>query len=136
IVDGAAPFVMARGLVDAVIVGADRICANGDVANKVGTYALALGAARAGIPFVVVAPESSIDMATASGDQVEIEERPAEEVTGVGGMRTSPQGTRALNPAFDLTPRDLVTAIVTDRRSIRVDRGETLAATPLTFALS
>lgn len=136
IVDGAAPFVMARGLVDAVIVGADRICANGDVANKVGTYALALGAARAGIPFVVVAPESSIDMATASGDQVEIEERPAEEVTGVRGMRTSPQGTRALNPAFDLTPRDLVTAIVTDRRVIRIDRGETLAATPLTFALS
>jgi methylthioribose-1-phosphate isomerase len=136
IVDGAGPFVMTRGLVDAVIVGADRICANGDVANKVGTYALALGAARAGLPFIVVAPESSIDMTTAGGDQVDIEERPAAEVTGFRDVRTAPEGTAALNPAFDITPHALVTAVVTDRRVVRLDQGETLADTPLTLALS
>ena len=136
IVDGAAPAVMARGLVDAVIVGADRICADGDVANKVGTFALALGAARARIPFVVVAPESSIDMATPSGDLVAIEERSADEVTGFRGQRTAPAGTPAFNPAFALTPHDLVTAIVTERRVVRLDAGETLAGTPLTLALT
>ncbi|MFC7530327.1 S-methyl-5-thioribose-1-phosphate isomerase [Actinoplanes sp. GCM10030250] len=114
-VDSAGPFLMARGEVDAVILGADRICANGDVINKIGTYSHALGAQRAGIPFLVVAPESTVDLDTPSGAQVEIEDRGAGEVTAFGD---------AVNPAFDITPHDLVTAIVTDRRVIRVDRGE------------
>ncbi|GAA2882357.1 methylthioribose-1-phosphate isomerase [Actinoplanes cyaneus] len=114
-VDSAGPFLMARGEVDAVILGADRICANGDVINKIGTYAHALGARRAGLPFVVVAPESTVDVATPTGAHVEIEDRGAAEVTAWGD---------AANPAFDVTPHDLVTAIVTDRRVIRLDRGE------------
>jgi S-methyl-5-thioribose-1-phosphate isomerase len=123
-VDGAGPFLMARGEVDAVIVGADRICANGDVVNKVGTYAHALGAKAAGIPFVVVAPESTVDDGTPSGDAVEIEDRGAAEVLGAACV----PGADAANPAFDVTPARLVTAIVTDRRVVRLDRGETLTA--------
>jgi S-methyl-5-thioribose-1-phosphate isomerase len=125
-VDGAGPFLMARGAVDAVILGADRICANGDVVNKVGTYAHALGAQRAGIPFLVVAPESTVDMSTPSGGAVEIEDRGADEVLAFRGTRTAPPGADAVNPAFDVTPHDLVTAIVTDRRVVRLDRGERL----------
>ncbi|XVU25232.1 S-methyl-5-thioribose-1-phosphate isomerase [Actinoplanes sp. CA-054009] len=109
-VDSAGPFLMARGEVDAVIVGADRICANGDVINKVGTYAHALGARRAGLPFVVVAPESTVDPDTATGLDVPIEDRGSAEVT---------PWAEAVNPAFDVTPYDLVTAIVTDQRVIR-----------------
>lgn len=109
-VDSAGPFLMARGEVDAVILGADRICANGDVINKIGTYAHALGARRAGIPFVVVAPESTVDADTPSGDAVPIEDRGAAEIT---------PWSDAVNPAFDVTPRDLITAIVTDQRVIR-----------------
>jgi methylthioribose-1-phosphate isomerase len=116
VVDGAAGSIIARGLVDAVVVGADRIAANGDVANKVGTYPLALAAARAGIPFVVAAPESTVDTATPDGAAIEIEERDAGEVLGKG--LTLP-ATQAWNPAFDVTPNDLVTAIVTDRRTWR-----------------
>jgi S-methyl-5-thioribose-1-phosphate isomerase len=114
-VDSAGPFLMARGEVDGVILGADRICANGDVINKIGTYAHALGARRAGLPFVVVAPESTVDADTPDGAAVEIEDRGAAEVTAF---------SEAVNPAFDVTPHDLVTAIVTDRRVIRLDRGE------------
>jgi methylthioribose-1-phosphate isomerase len=117
-VDGAGPFLMARGEVDGVVVGADRICANGDVINKVGTFAHALGAAHAGIPFVVVAPESTVDEATPAGAAVPIEERDAAEVLGFRGRRTAPEGSSAVNPAFDVTPVALVTAIVTDRRVI------------------
>jgi methylthioribose-1-phosphate isomerase len=113
-VDGAGPFLMARGEVDAVIVGADRICANGDVVNKVGTYAHALGARAAGIPFVVVAPESTVDLDTPSGDAVEIEDRGPAEVVSLA----APEGADAVNPAFDVTPHSLVTAIVTDRRVV------------------
>jgi S-methyl-5-thioribose-1-phosphate isomerase len=125
-VDGAGPFLMARGEVDAVIVGADRICANGDVVNKVGTYAHALGARAAGIPFVVVAPESTVDLDTPSGDVVEIEDRGAAEVMSFQGVASAPEGADAVNPAFDVTPHSLVTAIVTDRRVIRLDKGEAL----------
>ena len=114
-VDGAGPFLMARGEVNGVLLGADRICANGDVINKIGTYAHALGARRAGLPFVVVAPESTVDVATPSGDAVPIEDRGAAEVT---------PWSDAVNPAFDVTPRDLVTAIVTERRVIRLDLGD------------
>ncbi|GLY05156.1 MULTISPECIES: S-methyl-5-thioribose-1-phosphate isomerase [Actinoplanes] len=116
-VDSAGPFLMARGEVDAVILGADRICADGDVINKIGSYSHALGARRAGIPFIVVAPESTVDVATATGADVEIEDRGSAEVTA---------WSEAVNPAFDVTPHDLVTAIVTDRRVIRLDHGEKL----------
>ncbi|MGC9669104.1 S-methyl-5-thioribose-1-phosphate isomerase [Planosporangium sp. 12N6] len=126
-VDGAGPFLMSRGEVDAVILGADRICANGDVVNKVGTYAHALGARAAGIPFVVVAPESTVDLDTPSGDEVEIEDRGAAEVMSFHGVAAGPAGADAVNPAFDVTPHSLVTAIVTDRRVVRLDRGEKLA---------
>lgn len=119
-VDSAGAFLMARGEVDAVILGADRICANGDVVNKIGTYAHALGARRAGLPFVVVAPESTLDRDTADGAAVEIEDRGSAEVV----WPTGPDDVTAVNPAFDVTPADLVTAIVTERRVIRLDRGD------------
>jgi methylthioribose-1-phosphate isomerase len=117
--DGAGPFLIAQGRVDAVVVGADRVAANGDVANKIGTYSLALAARRAGIPFVVAAPESTIDAATASGADIPIELRADEEVTSFRGVPVAPAGSRALNYAFDVTPADLVTAIVTEDRLIR-----------------
>ena len=116
IVDGAGPSAIARGLVDAVVVGADRIAANGDVANKIGTYPLALAAARAGVPFVVAAPESTVDAATATGRDIVIEDRGADEVLCFGGRRSAPPGGTAWNPAFDVTPSDLVSAVVTERR--------------------
>ena len=119
VADGAGPFVISQGLSDAVVVGADRVAANGDVANKIGTYSLALAARRAGIPFVVSAPESTIDESTASGADIPIELRADEEVTSFQGVRAAPEGTRALNYAFDVTPADLVTAIVTENRVIR-----------------
>jgi methylthioribose-1-phosphate isomerase len=111
VVDGAGP-----SLVDAVVVGADRVAANGDVANKIGTYPLALAAARAGIPFVVAAPESTLDPDTADGASIEIEERAPAEVLVVGGVAAAPPGSAAWNPAFDVTPADLVTAVVTEQR--------------------
>ena len=119
IVDSAAASLIVGRKVDAVVVGADRIAANGDVANKVGTLGHALAARRAGIPFVVAAPESTIDPETASGAQITIEERDGAEVLAFAGRRIAPAHTLALNPAFDVTPADLVTAIVTERRVIR-----------------
>ncbi|TDV39690.1 S-methyl-5-thioribose-1-phosphate isomerase [Actinophytocola oryzae] len=118
VVDSAGPSVLARGLADAVVVGADRITANGDVVNKIGTYPLALAAARAGVPFVVAAPESTIDPALASGADVEIEVRDGREILGA-----LPE-TATLNLAFDVTPADLVTAIVTEERLVRPAAGE------------
>jgi S-methyl-5-thioribose-1-phosphate isomerase len=112
--DGAAPFLISQHLADAVVVGADRIAANGDVANKIGTYSLALAARAAGIPFLVAAPESTLDEATPSGAAIPIEQRADDEVTGPA----APEGTRALNYAFDITPAELVTAIVTEERLI------------------
>jgi methylthioribose-1-phosphate isomerase len=99
-------------MADAVVVGADRIAANGDVANKIGTFSLALAAHRADIPFVVAAPESTVDENTPSGAAIPIEQRADEELT----IPAAPSGTRALNYAFDVTPADLVTAIITERR--------------------
>ena len=125
LVDAAAASTLARGMADIVFIGADRITRNGDTANKVGSFALALAARHAGVPLLVVAPESTVDMATASGDDIEIEERGPDEVTTFRGVRSAPAGTRTLNPAFDVTPASLITAIVTDRRVIRLDRGET-----------
>lgn len=114
LVDSAGASAIAAGMVDCVLVGADRVCANGDVANKIGTYPLALAAARAGVPFVVVAPESTLDVDLPRGADIVIEERPASEVTSFGGVAVAPEGTAAFNPAFDVTPGDLVTAIITE----------------------
>jgi methylthioribose-1-phosphate isomerase len=113
--DGAAPFLISQGRADAVVVGADRIAANGDVANKIGTYSLALAARQAGIPFLVAAPESTIDQATPTGTAIPLERRADEEVT----EPAAPAGTKALNLAFDITPAELVTAVVTEDRLIR-----------------
>lgn len=113
-VDGAAPSTILRGLVDVAIIGADRITANGDTANKIGSVALALACARAGIPFVVAAPSSTVDLATPEGEGIEIEMRDPEEVVAVAGQRTAPQGAAGFNPAFDVTPHDLISAIVTE----------------------
>jgi len=118
IADAAGPFLISQGLVDAVVVGADRVAANGDVANKIGTYSLALAAQQARVPFVVVVPESTIDPATPDGGHIVVERRSEEEVTHVLGVLAAPDGTRALNYAFDITPAALVTAIVTEDRVI------------------
>jgi methylthioribose-1-phosphate isomerase len=115
IVDGAAAGLMRMGEVDAVVLGCDRVAANGDVANKVGTYGLALAAHAAGIPFVVVGPTSTIDADAASGDEIEIEERDADEVRHARGEALTVPGTRCRNPAFDVTPAEFVTALVTER---------------------
>jgi S-methyl-5-thioribose-1-phosphate isomerase len=126
VVDGAAAGLIAARRVDVVIVGADRVAANGDVVNKVGTFALALAAHRAGVPFIVAAPESTVDLATATGGDVHVEQRDEVEVLEVTGRRVAPEGTRALNPAFDVTPWDLVTALVTEARVVRLAVGERL----------
>ncbi|WP_229840085.1 S-methyl-5-thioribose-1-phosphate isomerase [Streptomyces roseolilacinus] len=118
-VDSAAAAAMARGMVDCVLVGADRIAANGDVANKIGTYGLAVAAARHGLPFVVVAPESSWDRELADGSGIVVEERDPGEVTGFAGASVAPAGAAVFNPAFDVTPADLVTAIVSEARVFR-----------------
>jgi methylthioribose-1-phosphate isomerase len=112
--DSAAGALMSRGLVDAVIVGADRIAANGDVANKIGTYAVAALADRHGVPFYVAAPRSTIDPDTPDGASIPIEERATEEVTSLRGVRVAPEGAGARNLAFDVTPYELVTGIVTE----------------------
>ncbi|MFJ8462634.1 S-methyl-5-thioribose-1-phosphate isomerase [Streptomyces swartbergensis] len=122
-VDSAAAGAMAHGLVDCVLVGADRIAANGDTANKIGTYGLAVAAARHGIPFVVVAPESTWDSSLADGSGIVIEERAAAEVTHLADRLCAPSDARAYNPAFDVTPAELITAIVTERRVFRPRRG-------------
>ena len=108
--DGAAPFLISQGLADAVVVGADRVAANGDVANKIGTYSLALAAHRAGIPFLVAAPESTLDEATPSGAAIPIEQRADEEVTRPGRSGRDP----GAQLAFDITPAELVSAVVTE----------------------
>jgi methylthioribose-1-phosphate isomerase len=128
IVDSAAGLLLRRGSVSCVIVGADRVAANGDVANKVGTYTLAILAHQHEVPFYVAAPTSSIDLATASGDDIPIEERSAEEVTSFAGVATAPEGTAALNPAFDVTPHQYITAIITERGIAREPYGESLSA--------
>lgn len=114
IADSAAAHLMKTGAVQWVIVGADRICANGDTANKIGTYQLAIAARFHGAKFMVVAPSSTVDMHTASGDAIEIEERDPAELLGIGGVRTVAEGVPAWNPVFDVTPAGLIDAIVTE----------------------
>ncbi len=115
IADNMAGALMGRGQVDVVVVGADRIARNGDVANKIGTYSVALLARAHGIPFYVAAPISTLDLSLADGSQIPIEERAPEEVTHHGGRRLAPQGVRVVNPAFDVTPASCVDAIITER---------------------
>jgi len=115
IADVAAGSVMRQGLVDLVVTGADRIAANGDTANKIGTYGVAVLARHHGIPFYVAAPFSTIDPAVATGAGIVIEERDAAEVRGVAGRQTAPAASPVFNPAFDVTPAELITAIITER---------------------
>jgi methylthioribose-1-phosphate isomerase len=126
ITDNMAGAMMRLGRVDLVVVGADRIAANGDVANKVGTYAVAVLAREHDIPFYVAAPLSTIDLATADGDGIPIEERNAREVTHVGAARLTPEGAQVRNPAFDVTPARFVTAIITERGIARPPFTESL----------
>ncbi len=113
--DSTAGFLMQRGAISSVIVGADRIAANGDVANKVGTYTLAILAKHHGIPFYVAAPTSTIDAHTPRGSDIPIEQRGPEEVTTIGGIRIAPEGVHVYAPAFDVTPHELITGIITER---------------------
>jgi len=112
--DSAAASTILRGLVDVAIIGADRIAANGDTANKVGSVALALACQRAGIPFVVAAPSSTVDLTIKRGEDIAIEERHEDEVLVVAGVRMAPAGVRGFNPAFDVTPHDLISIVVTE----------------------
>lgn len=114
IVDSAAAYLMKQGKIDVVVVGADRITANGDIANKIGTYSVACLARQHGIPFYVAAPMSTVDLSLASGDEIPIEERGPEEVTSICGKQLAPPGARVVNPAFDVTPASLVSAIITE----------------------
>jgi methylthioribose-1-phosphate isomerase len=128
ITDSMAGHMMSTGQVNLVVVGADRIAANGDVANKIGTYSVAVLASENGVPFYVAAPISTVDLSTPDGERIPIEQRAPEEVTHAGGTRIAPEGTRAANPAFDITPNRYVTAIITERGIARPPYGETLAA--------
>ncbi|MCA1728530.1 MAG: S-methyl-5-thioribose-1-phosphate isomerase [Actinobacteria bacterium] len=115
ITDNMAGYFMRRGEVDCIIVGADRVVANGDIANKIGTYSLAVLAKAHGIPFYVAAPTSTIDMSLESGDEIVIEQRDPGEVTQLAGRYLAPEGVKAAHPAFDVTPHDFITAIITER---------------------
>jgi methylthioribose-1-phosphate isomerase len=126
VTDGMAGHLMSRGEIDAVVVGADRVAANGDVANKIGTYMVAVLARRHRIPFYVACPLSTIDRSIASGGQIPIEERAAEEVLGFGAQRWAAQGVTVRNPAFDVTPAELVTGLITERRVVLAPDGEAL----------
>jgi methylthioribose-1-phosphate isomerase len=128
ITDNMAGTMMRLGNVDLVVVGADRIAANGDVANKIGTYSVAVLAREHGIPFYVAAPLSTIDLQTPTGDGIPIEERPEKEVTHVSGARLTPAGAHIRNPAFDVTPARFVTAIITERGIARAPYETSLAA--------
>ena len=124
ITDSMAGYFMSRGEVDCVIVGADRIVANGDTANKIGTYTLAVLANENGIPFYVAAPTTTIDLSLASGGEIPMEQRSQEEVTHIQGVSIAPEGTQAQNPAFDVTPHRYITAIITENGIITEPYGE------------
>ena len=119
ITDNMAAQVMREGKAQLVITGADRIAANGDAANKIGTYGLAVLARRHNVPFYVAAPSSTFDLSLSDGAGIPIEQRAAEEITHGFGRRTAPEGVEVYSPAFDVTPADLITAIITDRGVIQ-----------------
>ena len=123
-----AAHVMQQGRVQAVVTGADRIAANGDTANKIGTYGVATVARAHGVPFYIAAPTSTFDLSLANGRQIPIEERAAEEITQGMGRQTAPDGMKVYNPAFDVTPAELIAAIITERGVISpVDAGHVAA---------
>lgn len=126
ICDNMAAVVMSRGLIDAVIVGCDRVAANGDTANKIGTYGLSVLAKAHNIPFYIAGPTSTIDMDTPTGKEIPIEERKPEEITCGMGRRTAPEGVKTFNPAFDVTPNELITAIITEKGVVKQPYGEGL----------
>ncbi len=126
ICDDMAAHVMSKGLVDLCLVGCDRVAANGDTANKIGTLGVAILAKHFSIPFYVACPSSTFDLATATGGDIHIEERGIEEVTSFGGRRTAPEGVKAMNPAFDVTPHDLITGFVTESGIVGPDYRENL----------
>jgi methylthioribose-1-phosphate isomerase len=128
ITDSMAGHLMSKGEVDVVVVGADRIAANGDVANKIGTYSLAVLAKRHGIPFYVAAPLSTFDLKIPDGSHIPIEERPASEVTGYGDRRWAPEGVSVRNPAFDVTPAELITGIICEKGVVLSPNRERLQA--------
>ena len=128
ITDSMAGHLMSTGEVDVIVVGADRIAANGDVANKIGTYTLAVLAKRHGIPFYVAAPLSTFDPGIPDGSQISIEERPAAEVTGYGEKRWAPEGVAVRNPAFDVTPAELITGIICEKGVVLAPDREKLQA--------
>jgi len=139
ITDNMAGYLMAQGEINAVVVGADRIAANGDVANKIGTYTVAVLAREHGIPFFAAAPVSTFDLTAADGSAIPIEERAPEEVTEIWGRRVAPEGVTVRNPAFDVTPSRFVTAIVCERGVARAPFAEslrTLATDPAKAAAS
>jgi methylthioribose-1-phosphate isomerase len=129
ITDNMAGYFMRRGEVDCVIVGADRVVANGDIANKIGTYSVAVLAKAHGIPFYVAAPSSTVDFALSHGDQIPIEQRDPAEVTSLGGQQIAPDGVQAAHPAFDITPHELITAIITERGVVYPPFEENLRST-------
>ncbi|MFA5937993.1 MAG: S-methyl-5-thioribose-1-phosphate isomerase [Sinimarinibacterium sp.] len=128
IADGAAAHLMSREKIDWVIVGADRIAANGDTANKIGTYALAVAARRHGVKFMVVAPSGTFDLRCLTGREIPIEERPAAELTGFRGQAVAPQGYDAFNPVFDVTPAELIDALVCERGVVLAPTRDKVAA--------
>ena len=125
IADGAATSIIARGEIDVALIGADRVAANGDTANKIGSFAVALACKYAGIPFVVVAPESTIDLKTLTGNDIEIEYRDENEILSLNGQRISPAKSKGLNPAFDVTPAELISALVTEKGVYEISNGVT-----------
>lgn len=130
ITDNMAGYMMQKGEIDCIIVGADRIVANGDVANKIGTYSLGVLAKHHAIPLYVAAPSSTVDLSLASGSLIEIEQRSVEEVTHIRGLQIAPDGVVAAHPAFDVTPNELVTAIITEQGVLYPPFTEKLAALP------
>jgi methylthioribose-1-phosphate isomerase len=126
ITDNMAGHVMKKGQVDAVVVGADRIAANGDTANKIGTYMVAVLARQHDIPFYVAAPVSTVDLKSVTGEDIPIEERDSREVTHIREQQLAPEGIEVQNPAFDVTPNELITAIITDRGVARQPYTESL----------
>ena len=128
ICDNMAAALMRQGRIQAVLVGSDRIAANGDVANKIGTYGVAVLAHEHGIPFYVAAPWSTIDLATSNGDRIPIEQRVPSEVTHINGRQMTPDGVGIENPAFDVTPAKYVAAIITERGVLRAPYAESIRA--------
>jgi len=128
ITDNMAGHLISRGEIDVIMVGADRIAANGDVANKIGTYSLAVLAKRHGVPFYVAAPLSTFDPEIPDGSHIPIEERPADEVTGYRGSRWAPEGVKVRNPAFDVTPAELVSGLITEKGTVLRPNAEKLKA--------